>query len=98
MAELLTDDQVRDALADLPEWQGDATALRRSASAPDFLRGIRWVVAVAEVAEAMNHHPDIDIRWTTVTLRLSTHSAGGVTANDVDLARRIEQVLTAEAT
>ncbi|MGH3922538.1 MAG: 4a-hydroxytetrahydrobiopterin dehydratase, partial [Pseudonocardiaceae bacterium] len=53
------------------------------------------VRAVAEIAEAHNHHPDIDIRWRTVTFRCSTHSAGGITGKDIELASEIDQVLTA---
>jgi 4a-hydroxytetrahydrobiopterin dehydratase len=49
---------------------------------------------VAEIAEARNHHPDIDIRWRTVTFRCSTHSKGGITDLDIDLAKQIDRVLT----
>jgi 4a-hydroxytetrahydrobiopterin dehydratase len=48
---------------------------------------------VAEAAEAMNHHPDIDIRYTSLTFTLSTHSEGGLTTNDLDLARRIDELV-----
>ena len=59
---------------------------------PTFLDGIRLVDAVAEVAEELDHHPDIDIRWTSVTFVLSTHSAGGVTERDLTLAGRINEL------
>jgi 4a-hydroxytetrahydrobiopterin dehydratase len=88
----LTDDDVIRALAELDGWTGDTGSLRRSVKAPSFTAGISLVDAVAEVAEAMDHHPDIDIRWTTITFTCSTHSAGGVTELDVALARRIDEL------
>ena len=84
-------------LHELPGWSGDTAAIRRSVTAPGFLAGIRLVAAVADVAEQLDHHPDIDIRWRTVTFTLSTHSAGGVTEKDLDLAARID-ALTAQHT
>ena len=90
MAELLSDTALAEALKDLPEWSGDRDALRRTVHAPSFLDGIRLVGAVAEIAEDMDHHPDIDIRWRDVTFTLSTHSSGGVTDLDLTLARRID--------
>ena len=88
-------DDVATALAHLSGWTGDATGIQCSVQAPAFLDGIRLVDAVAEVADKADHHPDIDIRWTTVTFRLSTHSAGGVTDRDVTLARQINEIVTA---
>lgn len=61
----------------------------RRATAPSFMAAIAWVVAVAEAAERADHHPDIDIRWRTVTFVLSTHDVGGITSLDVELARVI---------
>ncbi|HEY3925905.1 MAG TPA: 4a-hydroxytetrahydrobiopterin dehydratase [Acidothermaceae bacterium] len=80
------------ALAELKDWTGDTTSLRRSIKASSFAAGIQLVDAVAEIADAMDHHPDIDIRWTTITFVCSTHSAGGVTELDVELARRIDDL------
>lgn len=94
MAELLSADDVSKALADLDGWTGDSTEIKRSVKAPSFTAGIRLVDAVAEIAEGMDHHPDIDIRWTTVTFACSTHSRGGVTDADVALARRIDDLAT----
>jgi 4a-hydroxytetrahydrobiopterin dehydratase len=91
MAELLTDDQIQDAVRDhLTDWTVEDKTLVRSVESKTFLDGIRLVATVAQLAEEMNHHPDIDIRWTTVTFRLSTHSAGGLTGNDLELARVID--------
>jgi 4a-hydroxytetrahydrobiopterin dehydratase len=93
MAELLDADGVVRALSGLDAWQGDTEAIRRTAELPSFMAAIRVVDLVAEVAEEMNHHPDIDIRWRTLTFSCATHSAGGVTGRDVTLAGRIDEIL-----
>jgi 4a-hydroxytetrahydrobiopterin dehydratase len=92
MAQLLSADEVATALAELTGWTGDTSGIERSVKASSFLAGIRLVDGVAEAAEKADHHPDIDIRWRTVTFRLSTHSDGGVTTKDVDLARQIDEL------
>jgi len=86
---LLDDEEITRQLADLPGWSGDRASLRRTYAAPDFATGIRLVDEVARDAEEMDHHPDIDIRWTSITFSVSTHSAGGVTGKDFALAARI---------
>ncbi|HTM85648.1 MAG TPA: 4a-hydroxytetrahydrobiopterin dehydratase [Mycobacterium sp.] len=91
---LLTDDQVDAALSGLDGWARVDGALRRSVTFPAFLAGIDAVRRVAEHAEALDHHPDIDIRWRTVTFALVTHSAGGITEKDVQLAGDINRILT----
>jgi 4a-hydroxytetrahydrobiopterin dehydratase len=91
---LLGDDGVRDALSSLPGWSGDASAISRTVEAPDFPTGIRIVDDVAAAAEAADHHPDIDIRWRTLRLSLTTHFKGGITSNDVALADRIDTVIS----
>jgi 4a-hydroxytetrahydrobiopterin dehydratase len=83
---------VRAALSQLQGWSGDEKQLTRSVKAPTFAEGIRLVDAVAVVADEMDHHPDFDIRWTTVTFTCATHSKGGVTDADVTLARRIDEL------
>ncbi len=89
---LLGEAGVRRALGALPGWSGDASSITRTVEAPSFLTGIRIVSDVADAAEDANHHPDIDIRWTKVTFMLSSHSEGGVTAADIDLAERIDDI------
>lgn len=91
MAQLLTDGEIDTALADLSQWHRAGDALVRTIEAPTFLDAIALVDKVAVVAEEMNHHPDIDIRWRTVTFTLTTHSAGGLTERDFALAARIDQ-------
>lgn len=91
MARLLQDDEVDRQLGDLPGWSREGNAIRASYEAPDFPTGIRLVDEVAVEAEDMDHHPDVDIRWRTVTFVNSTHSEGGLTQLDVELAHRIAQ-------
>ena len=90
---LLPYDEVDRALADqLTDWRRDGDVITRQVEASSFLDGITLVQRVAEQAEELNHHPDIDIRYTTVTFTLSTHSAGGLTAKDLELAGRIDRL------
>ena len=97
MATLLDDDAIRDALDSLPDWEREGDALVRAASLPSFPAAIAVVDRVAEIAEARNHHPDIDIRWRTLTFRCSTHSAGGITELDAALAASISAEIDAAA-
>ncbi|MGH3934235.1 MAG: 4a-hydroxytetrahydrobiopterin dehydratase, partial [Pseudonocardiaceae bacterium] len=76
MAQLWDDERVAAALAGLTGWQRDGDSIVRTAKLPSFPAAIEAVRTVAEIAEARNHHPDIDIRWRTVTFRCSTHSEG----------------------
>lgn len=94
MAEPL-DPQALAALAEtLPEWAVDDGRLVRDVEAPTFPGAIEWVVLIAEAAESLDHHPDIDIRWRRLHLVLSTHSAGGrITDLDVALAERIDRIV-----
>jgi 4a-hydroxytetrahydrobiopterin dehydratase len=90
---LLTDEQVDAALPDLDGWERAEGALRRSIKFPSFLAGIDVVRRVAEHAESKDHHPDIDIRWRTVTFALVTHSKGGITKNDIAMAHDIDGII-----
>ena len=90
---VLSDEQVDAALPDVPGWERAEGALRREVKFPTFLDGIEAVRQVAERAEAADHHPDIDIRWRTVKFALVTHSAGGITENDLAMARQINEVV-----
>ena len=93
MSELLGNDAVSQGLAELSSWQRDGQALVRTVELADFPTAIEVVDRVAVIAEQDNHHPDIDIRWRTLTFRCSTHSAGGITAADLALAGKINQVI-----
>jgi 4a-hydroxytetrahydrobiopterin dehydratase len=94
MADRLTQEQIDDALgSSLSAWTlEDGDTIRRDVAAESFKGGIALVDEVAAVADAMDHHPDIDIRWTTITFRLSTHSEGGLTDNDLRLAAEIDRL------
>jgi 4a-hydroxytetrahydrobiopterin dehydratase len=93
MAVLLTDEEITAALTNLPDWRGSEGALVRAVELADFSTAIRVVNRVAELAESVDHHPDIDIRWRTLTFHLSTHSNGGVTEKDVSLAQQIDETI-----
>jgi len=90
MSRRLEPDELSAQLGNLVGWTGDVAGLRRTYQAQTFLEGIRLVDGVAEVAEEMDHHPDIDVRWRSVTFALVTHSEGGVTQLDIELAHRID--------
>ncbi|MGM1064736.1 4a-hydroxytetrahydrobiopterin dehydratase [Saccharothrix sp. Mg75] len=95
MAELLTDDQVTAALVSLPSWSARDKALVRVVELESFPRAIEAVNRVAEVAERVDHHPDVEIHWRTLTFRCWTHVRDGITARDVSLAEEIDGVLDA---
>ena len=90
---VLTDEQVDAAAENLDGWERVDGALRRSVKFGAFLQGIDAVRRVAEHAEREDHHPDIDIRWRTVTFALVTHSEGGITDRDVQMAAQINEVI-----
>jgi 4a-hydroxytetrahydrobiopterin dehydratase len=77
-------------LIENPGWALDGETIRRTFEFSDFNGAVGFVVRVALLAETANHHPDIDIRWNKVTIALSTHSEGALTAKDTDLAGQIE--------
>ena len=95
MAEILSADEVANGLAGLDDWTGDTLGISRTVKLRTFPVAIDVVDQVAVVAEEMDHHPDIDIRWRKVTFACATHSAGGVTARDLELARRIDEIVSA---
>ena len=95
MSRLLEPEELDRQLSDLPGWASDGASLSRTVEAPDFMTAIAVVDDVAVAAEAMNHHPDIDIRWRRVGFTLSTHSAGGLTQLDVELAHQISEIARA---
>ena len=90
MTAKLSDLEIQRALGSLPGWSRRGDVLTKAFTFPTFAEGIAFVQRVATAADAMNHHPDIDIRYTRVLFTLSTHDAGGITENDLALARAIE--------
>jgi 4a-hydroxytetrahydrobiopterin dehydratase len=91
MAELLSDIAIQRELGTLAGWSRRGDVLTRTYQFRNFTQAMDFVNRVAGLAESANHHPDIDIRYSKVTLALSTHDAGGITSNDVALARSIDQ-------
>lgn len=87
---LLSDIEIQRELGTLPGWARRGASLLKTFTFPAFLAGVDWVRRVADVAESMNHHPDIDIRYTKITVTLSTHDAGGITGKDIALARALD--------
>ena len=88
--DLLSDEEIAAALARLPEWTRAGNSITRTGELKDFKAAILFTGAVAYRAEKANHHPDILIQWNKVTLTLSTHSAGGLTAADMTLAGHLD--------
>lgn len=86
----LSDIEIQRALASLPGWTRKGGTLVKTFTFATFPAGITFIDRVAVVAEEMDHHPDLDIRYTKITATLSTHSAGGITAADVKLAKAME--------
>ncbi|MFJ9542423.1 4a-hydroxytetrahydrobiopterin dehydratase [Streptomyces sp. NPDC101225] len=89
----LTSEFLSKELASLPGWSGDTSRIARTIEAPSFLTGVDLVHRVGVLAEALNHHPDIDIRWRRITFGLTTHDSGGVTGKDLALARGIDRLV-----
>jgi 4a-hydroxytetrahydrobiopterin dehydratase len=85
----LTEDEITAGLDTVPGWERRQDTIVATAVRADFRDSLLYVGAVAYLAEAANHHPDVAISWNRVTLILSTHSAGGLTAADFELARQI---------
>ena len=92
MPERLSDIAIQRELGSLPGWSRRGDVITKTYQFRNFLTGIEFVTAIARAAEAADHHPDIDIRYTKIICSLSTHSAGGITQNDLDMAKQIEKV------
>jgi 4a-hydroxytetrahydrobiopterin dehydratase len=92
----LSDIEIQAGLKQLAGWAREGGVIVKRYTFPTFQDGIRFVDRVAVAADAADHHPDIDIRYTTVTMKLSTHSAGGITGKDLQLAATIDRLLTAD--
>jgi 4a-hydroxytetrahydrobiopterin dehydratase len=84
--------EIKTALKGLTDWKKRNKTITRTYQFKDFLAAIKFVNAVAKIAEKAWHHPDIDIRWNQVTLKLTTHDQGGLTEKDLALARQMDQL------
>lgn len=91
MTRLLSSEEIDRQLRDLPGWQRTGEAIEATYDAPTFPDAVRLVDEVADEAEQMGHHPDIRIAYVTTTWTLSTHSEGGLTQLDIEMAHRIAQ-------
>jgi 4a-hydroxytetrahydrobiopterin dehydratase len=89
---VLTDAEIQQELTSLDGWQRNGGAIQRVFRFPDFKAAMQFVNKVAEAAEQANHHPDIDIRYNTVTMALVPHDSGGVTKRDVRMAGAINKI------
>ena len=89
---VLSDQEISDGLAGLDGWVRQGDSIVHVETLADFKAAVLYVGAVAYLAEAANHHPDVTVQWNKVTLTLSTHSAGGLTGNDFALAGQISRL------
>jgi 4a-hydroxytetrahydrobiopterin dehydratase len=93
MSDLLEADELKSALKKCPEWEHEKNAITRTIEFEEFNDAIDFVNDLAEIAEEAQHHPDITIRHNKVTLKLTTHDAGGVTNLDIELAQRVDNLV-----
>jgi 4a-hydroxytetrahydrobiopterin dehydratase len=89
---VLSDDEIDSRLGSLEGWERDGNAIKREFKFKDFVGSVDFVNRITPLAEEMNHHPDLEISWNKVTVSLSTHSEGGLTGNDFELASKIDSV------
>ena len=87
---LLDEAEIEERLAGLSGWERKNAAIEKSFDRGDFVGSVHFVESLVEPAEDMNHHPDVTISWATVTVTISTHSEGGLTASDFELAAKID--------
>lgn len=93
MSDLLEEDELTSALKKCPEWEVEKKHIARVFEFEEFMDGIDFVNNVGEIAEDAQHHPDITIKHTRITLKLTTHDVGGVTDLDIQLAQRIDNLV-----
>ena len=86
----LSEEEIGERLSELEGWDREGDAIVKSFDRGDFVGSVKFVDSLVEPAEEMNHHPDLTISWNEVKVSLSTHSEGGLTGNDFELARKID--------
>ena len=87
---LLSETEIEAKLAGLDDWELQDRAISKRFSCGDFVGSVKFVSSLVEPAEAMGHHPDLAISWDTVTVTISTHSEGGLTGADFELAEKVD--------
>jgi 4a-hydroxytetrahydrobiopterin dehydratase len=90
--ERLSDSEIDSRLSELDGWERDGDAIVKTFKLADFVGSVEFVKGLVEPAEEMGHHPDLSISWNEVRVSITTHAAGGITANDFELARRIDEL------
>ena len=90
--ELLSDSEIEARLAGLEGWERDGDTIVKTFELADFVGSVEFVGKLVQPAEEMGHHPDLTVSWNKVGVSITTHAAGGVTANDFELAKRIDQL------
>jgi 4a-hydroxytetrahydrobiopterin dehydratase len=93
MPDLLDEEEIEQRIDELGDWEREGDTIEKTFEFDDFSRAIQFVNDVAKMADRWDHHPDMDIRYSKVRLSLSTHSEGGLTARDFDMAGEIEQTI-----
>ena len=93
MSDLVPKDEIEGLLKKLPEWDHEEKAIVRVFEFDEYIEAIDFVNAVAEISEDSGHHPDMDIRWCTITVSSTTHDAGGLTEADFELAKKIDTLV-----
>ena len=91
--ERLSDAEIEQRVEGLQGWSREGDTIVKTFDRGDFAGSVRFVDAILEPAEEMNHHPDVAISWSEVKVSVTTHSAGGLTANDFELAGRIDSLV-----
>lgn len=90
--DLLPDNEIEERLSGLEGWSRDGDVIKKEFKNEDFVGSVRFVDSLVDPAEDMNHHPDLELSWDTVTVSITNHAAGGLTENDFVLAKRIDEV------
>jgi 4a-hydroxytetrahydrobiopterin dehydratase len=94
--ELLSDSEIDSRLAELDGWEREGQTIVKTFELADFVGSVEFIDRVVEPAEEMGHHPDLSVSWNKVRVSITTHAAGGLTANDFELAKRIEGVASTQ--
>jgi 4a-hydroxytetrahydrobiopterin dehydratase len=92
--DLLSDSEIGERLGELDGWERKGEAISKTFDRGDFVGSVEFIRSLVEPAEGMGHHPDLSISWNQVEVTITTHSAGGLTANDFELAKKIDAVAT----